>query len=46
MKTKITKEKVICFFFRHKFTGWELHPIRGDKLIRHCTRCGRTEEKF
>lgn len=38
--------KIKCLILGHKFTGWGLHPLRGDKQERHCTRCGKVEERF
>lgn len=39
--------KVICKYtgFWHKWSDWELSPIRGDRMVRHCKNCGWGEEK-
>jgi hypothetical protein len=36
--------KISCLF-SHKWSAWGLHPAYGNRMIRHCIRCGLLEEK-
>lgn len=38
------RRKPLCFI-RHKWGPWRIHPQKPTRDIRHCIRCGTSQER-